>query len=131
MTMNTRARVSRVRSDRSYAFSRAVAGRGADCPGLPAAGWRTDRRLGNTGAMTTEQVLVEVAGDLATVTLNRPERRNALSESMLRDLGAAISRAAAAPGVRAIILAAAGPVFSAGHDFTDMIERDLDGMRRL
>ena len=81
--------------------------------------------------MTTEQVLVEVVGDLATVTLNRPDRRNALSESMLRDLGAAMTRAAEAPGVRAIVLAAAGPVFSAGHDFSDMIDRDLDGMRRL
>jgi enoyl-CoA hydratase/carnithine racemase len=81
--------------------------------------------------MPTEQVLVEVAGDLATVTLNRPDRRNSLSESMLRDLGAEIARAADAPGVRAIVLAAAGPVFSAGHDFSDMIDRDLDGMRRL
>ncbi len=81
--------------------------------------------------MTTEQVLVEVAGDLATVTLNRPDRRNALSESMLRDLGAAVARAVEAPGVRAVVLAAAGPVFSSGHDFADMIDRDLDGMRRL
>src|SRR6201995_5166809 len=81
--------------------------------------------------MATEQVLVEHTGDLATVTLNRPDRRNALSESMLRDLGAALDRAAAAPGVRAIILAGAGPVFSSGHDFADMIDRDLDGMRRL
>jgi enoyl-CoA hydratase/carnithine racemase len=81
--------------------------------------------------MITEQVLIEVAGDLATVTLNRPDRRNALSESMLRDLGAALGRAASAPDVRAIVLAAAGSVFSAGHDFSDMIERDLDGMRRL
>lgn len=81
--------------------------------------------------MTTEQVLVDVNGDLATVTLNRPDRRNSLSESMLRDLGAAVARAVEAPGVRAIILAAAGPVFSAGHDFNDMIERDLEGMRRL
>jgi enoyl-CoA hydratase/carnithine racemase len=81
--------------------------------------------------MTTEQVLIEVAGDLATVTLNRPDRRNALSEAMLRDLGAAMTRAAETPGVRAVVLAAAGPVFSAGHDFSDMIDRDLDGMRRL
>ena len=85
--------------------------------------------------MTTEQVLVEVAGDpagdLATVTLNRPDRRNALSESMLRDLGAAVERAASAPGVRAIVLAANGTVFSSGHDFSDMVDRDLEGMRRL
>ena len=81
--------------------------------------------------MTTDQVLVEVAGDLATVTLNRPERRNALSESMLRDIGAGVERAASDPGVRAIVLAANGTVFSSGHDFSDMVDRDLDGMRRL
>jgi len=81
--------------------------------------------------MTTEQVLVEVAGDLATVTLNRPDRRNALSESMLRDLGAGLARAVAAPAVRAIIVAANGPVFSSGHDFADMADRDVDAMRRL
>jgi enoyl-CoA hydratase/carnithine racemase len=81
--------------------------------------------------MTTEQVLIEITDDLATITLNRPDRRNALSESMLLDLGAAIDRAASTAGVRAIVLAAAGPVFSAGHDFADMVDRDLDGMRRL
>lgn len=78
-----------------------------------------------------EQVLVDIAGDLATVTLNRPDRRNSLSESMLRELGAAIARAAEPPGVRAVIIAAAGPVFSSGHDFADMVDRDLDAMRRL
>lgn len=82
-----------------------------------------------------DQVLVEFSGasggDLATVILNRPERRNSLSESMLRDLGAALARAAEHPSVRAIIIAGAGPVFSAGHDFGDMVERDLDGIRRL
>ena len=81
--------------------------------------------------MTTAQVLIEVTDDLATVTLNRPDRRNALSEAMLRELGAGIARASQSPGVRAIILAAAGPVFSAGHDFADMVDRDAAAMRRL
>ncbi|HEX2686421.1 MAG TPA: enoyl-CoA hydratase-related protein [Kofleriaceae bacterium] len=81
--------------------------------------------------MTTEQVLVEVVDDLATVTLQRPDRRNALSESMLRDLGAAMARAVEPPGVRAVILAATGSVFSSGHDFGDMLDRDLESMRRL
>jgi len=81
--------------------------------------------------MPTEQVLVDIAGDLATVTLNRPDRRNSLSEAMLLDLGAALTRATAPSGVRAVIIAAAGPVFSSGHDFADMVDRDLDGMRRL
>jgi enoyl-CoA hydratase/carnithine racemase len=87
-----------------------------------------------TPAMAADQVLVEItgdAGDLATVTLNRPDRRNALSESMLLDLGAALGRAAETPGVRAIVLTGAGPVFSSGHDFADMIDRDLPAMRRL
>ena len=78
-----------------------------------------------------EQVLVDIAGDLATVTLNRPDRRNSLSESMLLDLGAALTRAAAPTSVRAVIIAAAGPVFSSGHDFADMADRDVDAMRRL
>ena len=78
-----------------------------------------------------EQVLVDIAGDLATVTLNRPDRRNSLSESMLLDLGAALTRAAAPPSVRAVIIAAAGPVFSSGHDFADMADRDVNAMRRL
>ena len=47
------------------------------------------------------------------------------------DLGAALERAASDPGVRAIVLAANGTVFSSGHDFSDMVDRDLDGMRRL
>jgi enoyl-CoA hydratase/carnithine racemase len=84
-----------------------------------------------TGAMPAEQVLVDVTADLATVTLNRPDRRNSLSESMLLDLGAALARAVEPPSVRAVIIAAAGPVFSAGHDFADMAERDVTGMRRL
>ncbi|HEX3759994.1 MAG TPA: enoyl-CoA hydratase-related protein [Kofleriaceae bacterium] len=78
-----------------------------------------------------DQVLVDIADDLATVTLNRPERRNSLSEAMLLELGAALQRAAEPPGVRAIVVAAAGPVFSSGHDFGDLIERDLDATRHL
>jgi enoyl-CoA hydratase/carnithine racemase len=49
----------------------------------------------------------------------------------MRELLDALGRVAAAEDVRAVVLAAAGPVFSAGHDFADMAERDLDGMRRL
>jgi enoyl-CoA hydratase/carnithine racemase len=78
-----------------------------------------------------EHILVATAGGLATITMNRPERRNALSEAHMRELLAALRGCAADADVRAIILAANGPVFSAGHDFADMAERDLAGMRRL
>jgi enoyl-CoA hydratase/carnithine racemase len=81
--------------------------------------------------MRYEHVTVAGNDGLVTVTMNRPERRNALSEAHMRELIAALSAAGSAPDTRAVVLAAAGPVFSAGHDFGDMVERDLEGMRRL
>jgi enoyl-CoA hydratase/carnithine racemase len=81
--------------------------------------------------MRHQHVLIAASDGLATVTMNRPERRNALSEAHMTELIAALRDVSDAHGTRAIILAAAGPVFSAGHDFADMAERDLDGMRRL
>ncbi len=81
--------------------------------------------------MRHQHVLTAAADGLATVTMNRPDRRNALSEAHMTELIAALRDAGAAPDTRAIVLAAAGPVFSAGHDFADMAERDLEGMRRL
>jgi enoyl-CoA hydratase/carnithine racemase len=81
--------------------------------------------------MRHEHIRVSAADGLATITMSRPERRNALSEAHMRELLDAFRRLGDDAGTRAIILAAAGPVFSAGHDFGDMAERDLDGMRRL
>jgi enoyl-CoA hydratase/carnithine racemase len=76
-------------------------------------------------------VLLDVDDDLGVVTLNRPERRNALSEALLGELLAAVERMGAEPAIRALVLAAKGPVFSSGHDITDMAERDEAAMRRL
>ncbi len=81
--------------------------------------------------MAYEHVLVDVEDDLGIVTLNRPARRNALSEAVIRELTAAFEQLAAEAPVRAIVLAANGPVFSAGHDLSEVASRDLDGMRRL
>jgi enoyl-CoA hydratase/carnithine racemase len=81
--------------------------------------------------MRYEHVLVTASAGLTTITMNRPERRNALSEAHMRELIAALRAAGDDPEMRAVVLAANGPVFSAGHDFADMVERDLDGMRRL
>ena len=68
---------------------------------------------------------------IATIVMNRPERRNALSEAHMQELIAAFHEVGDAPDTRAVILGANGPVFSAGHDFGDMAERDLAGMRKL
>ena len=61
-------------------------------------------------------VLYEVADRVATVTLNRPERRNAMSAELLAELLAALERAAADEDVRAVVLTGAGPGFCVGGD---------------
>ena len=64
-----------------------------------------------------EQVLVSVDGRVATVTLNRPEQRNPLSATMLRDLATAFRWCQQEPDVRVIVLTGAGDrVFCAGAD---------------
>jgi enoyl-CoA hydratase len=64
-----------------------------------------------------EHVLVDLAGRVATVTLNRPEQRNPLSSGMLRDLGAALAWCREEPEVRVVVLTGAGDrAFCAGAD---------------
>jgi enoyl-CoA hydratase/carnithine racemase len=77
-----------------------------------------------------ELVRVAREGDFARVTMNVPERRNALSVDLMRQLLAAV-RQVAASDARGVLLAAEGPVFCAGHDFGDMVQADLAGMRDL
>ncbi|MBS1877566.1 MAG: enoyl-CoA hydratase [Acidobacteria bacterium] len=67
---------------------------------------------------------------VATVTLNRPEKRNALSLELMEELIAALEQAAAEDGVRAVILAAEGKVFSSGHDLGELSGRTLADYRR-
>jgi enoyl-CoA hydratase/carnithine racemase len=80
--------------------------------------------------MQYKHVSVDFGTPFASVTMRRPERRNALSEQHLRELLHAF-RSVAETGARGVILAAEGPVFCAGHDFADMDGRDLASMRRL
>ena len=80
--------------------------------------------------MVYEHVLVERDGPFVTLTMNRPERRNALSLAHMRELLAAF-REAEATDARGIVLAANGPVFSAGHDFADMAGAEYGFMRNL
>jgi enoyl-CoA hydratase/carnithine racemase len=76
-------------------------------------------------------VRVEIDGPAAVVTLDRPEKRNALSLSLMEELIAALRRAGATSGVRVIVLAGAGPSFSAGHDLGEMIGRERDFYEHL
>jgi enoyl-CoA hydratase/carnithine racemase len=72
--------------------------------------------------MTDSLVLDELVDQVAILTLNNPERRNALSRAMLEALRAHFERIAADPGVRAVIIRAVGPAFSAGHDLRELVD---------
>ena len=77
-----------------------------------------------------ENVDLAYDGATARITMNRPDRRNALSEAHLRDLLHAFEEVAATDAT-GIVLAGNGPVFSAGHDFADVHARDEQGVRDL
>ena len=63
-----------------------------------------------------ESVLYEVDGPVAVITLNRPERMNAMDQPMLQQLLAAADRAEADEGIRAVVVTGAGKGFSSGFD---------------
>jgi len=69
--------------------------------------------------MTYQQILLQRAGATARVTLNRPDRLNALTRDLLGELAAALDEVAADRAVRVCVLTGAGRAFSAGHDLTD------------
>ena len=70
----------------------------------------------------TAPVLVTVDGPIATVTLNRPAARNALSSALLRDLAEALATLDADGGVHAVVLTGADPAFCAGLDLKELGE---------
>ncbi|HXS66560.1 MAG TPA: enoyl-CoA hydratase-related protein [Streptosporangiaceae bacterium] len=80
--------------------------------------------------MEFEHVLVERSGDFTTITMNRPQRRNALSLAHMHELIEAFGQVGASEAT-GIVLAGNGPVFSAGHDFADVAEADLSAVRSL
>ena len=67
-------------------------------------------------------VVTEDRGHVRHVVLNRPEKRNAMNQQLLRELGEALRDAAAAPAVHCVVLRGEGPVFSAGVDLGELAE---------
>jgi enoyl-CoA hydratase/carnithine racemase len=79
---------------------------------------------------STTAVLRRSDPDGVTVlTLNRPERRNSLSEAMLAALTEGLAAIGADPSVRAVVLAANGPAFCAGHDLKELTAHRADADR--
>ena len=82
-------------------------------------------------AVDAPVLLREREKDIAILVLNRPDVRNSLSEAMLIALSSALGDIAANNTVRAVVLAASGPAFCAGHDLKELTSRrsDADGGR--
>lgn len=79
--------------------------------------------------MGYEAILVERDAPVATITMNRPEKRNALSVDMMQALIDAFKTLSRDKEVRAIILAANGPAFSAGHDLRELVGGTINNYR--
>src|SRR6476661_1226155 len=71
--------------------------------------------------MDFETVRYEAEGQVATITLNRPEAANAQNSQMIEDIDAAFDSAEGDDEVRVVILAAAGKHFSSGHDLKEIL----------
>jgi enoyl-CoA hydratase/carnithine racemase len=81
--------------------------------------------------MSYENICFATEGNIALVTLNRPQRRNALSLALMQELIDCLSAIGGRRDLRAVILAASGKVFSSGHDLSEMVGRDISEYRHL
>src|SRR5271156_5114886 len=74
-------------------------------------------------------LLRENVGSIAVLTLNRPEARNSLSEGLIAELTASLAEIHDDTSVRAVVIAATGAAFSAGHDMKELTARRTDADR--
>ncbi|HTH04943.1 MAG TPA: enoyl-CoA hydratase-related protein, partial [Ilumatobacteraceae bacterium] len=77
--------------------------------------------------MSDDVVLVDIAGHIALITINRPEKRNALNRAVRKALPTAITSCDADDDVDVMILTGADPAFSAGIDLKEIAERTDGG----
>ena len=75
----------------------------------------------------SELVLYESRGPAAWITLNRPDKLNAISRAMVDDLHEALARALADDGVKIVVLTGTGKAFSAGYDIAEEVADDIRG----
>ena len=75
----------------------------------------------------TDHVLVSDAARVLRIQLNRPEKKNALTQAMYASLAAAIEGAEASPAIRVITITGVGDVFTSGNDLKDFLDGRLPG----
>lgn len=79
----------------------------------------------------TAILLTEFSSGVLRLTLNRPEQRNALSAQLIDDLISELEACHRNPAIRVVVIAAAGPAFSAGHDLNELITMDESQQQHL
>ena len=84
-----------------------------------------------TTSADTVPVTAEIRDGVGVLTLDRPRRRNPLSVATMTAFTARLRELAASADVRAIVVRAEGPAFSAGHDLKEMVGRTLDDEREV
>lgn len=77
------------------------------------------------------QVDIDEPRRIATLTLDRPDKRNALSYELMERLRCTLDEISQRTDVAVVILAANGPVFSAGHDLAELVDRSLRDYQRI
>jgi enoyl-CoA hydratase/carnithine racemase len=82
-------------------------------------------------ASTASLLHVAADGPVATLTMDRPRQRNALSLALMREMIEALARLREERTARVVVLAGAGPAFCAGHDLSEMTGRDEAGYREI
>ncbi|HEY5963890.1 MAG TPA: enoyl-CoA hydratase/isomerase family protein [Xanthobacteraceae bacterium] len=80
--------------------------------------------------MAFSTVIVETLGPVLRLTLNRPERTNALNQAMLGEINQALDDAERDPAIRAVIVRGAGTAFSSGFDLKEQMERRPQGVEQ-
>ena len=78
-----------------------------------------------------QSILFETDGPIAILTLNRPQRRNALSLELMTEVIDCLGEIAKDRNLRVVLLRAAGKVFSSGHDLSEMVGRDINEYRQV
>ena len=78
-----------------------------------------------------DNLSVESDAPITVIVLNRPERRNALSLELMEELIDCLRTIGESSEIRVVILAATGPAFCAGHDLSELIDRNIGDYRRV
>jgi enoyl-CoA hydratase/carnithine racemase len=78
-----------------------------------------------------QNILFDIEGQIGIVTLNRPQRRNALSLELMTELIDCLNKIGRDPSLRVVLLRAAGKVFSSGHDLREMVGRNINEYRQV